>query len=792
MNNERNDQMNHGHAFAHAIETLEFGGVLEHIASGCVNEPAKAAILALRPTTNRESIERSLAAIEETIEYQSINGKLPIAETHARRWIESAVDRNEVILPEGFLDIAAVERAAIELRRRIKKEELYPALRRMVLSMTPQEEFVASIDRAIDRDAGIKDKASPALKSLRNGVRHARNDLRRYVDGVAKSLGAEEYATFTGTRYMLLLPRDKCQRREGIVHSTSQSGGSLYFEPLPLVEKNNTLETLLADVKAEEARILAELTRLVVGLAGELEQNLLLWEALDALSAKARFAEVFECIRPAYSANGTLELVDARHPLLQLSLAGEEGTAVVPLNLSLTVQERVLVITGPNAGGKTVALKTTGLVVLMYQSGLPVPCAEGTELTIFNSVHADIGDEQSIATSLSTFTSHLKHLDTMCRRANDGVLCLIDEIGDGTDPDEGAALAIAALERLIERRATVIATTHFGKVKTFALRTDGVSNASVAFDEENDRPLYRLLQGTAGRSRGIETARRLGFLPPVVDAAESMVGEESFRLEKLLSELESHKLAIERERSALEEQSEALGRLIQSCGAKERDIIDHRKDHEARARREAEDILVRARREVEDIVKDIRESAARRDVVRGSHERIRKQLDEVRARPKEPKRAVSVTPGEHVALSPTGAPGGVVMDVRNDSATVDINGKKIRVKVANLYKIKKDDETESAAPRRQQSDIQVDVEPLQSTTVDVRGQTREEALETVDVFLDRAMLNGVREVKIIHGIGEGVLVRAIDEYLADDPRVTSKRRGGLGEGGAGVSFIHLK
>jgi DNA mismatch repair protein MutS2 len=476
---------------------------------------------------------------------------------------------------------------------------------------------------------------------------------------------------------------------------------------------------------------------------------------------------------------------------LELSLGAESPPReVVPLDLRLDRTERVVVITGPNAGGKTVALKTVGLLVLMHQSGLPVPCAEGTEMALFDKIYADIGDEQSISSSLSTFTSHLRHLDAMVKTADEDALCLIDEIGDGTDPDEGAALAIASLERLQSTRAAVIASTHYGKVKSFALRSDGVGNASMVFDDENDRPLYRLLQGTAGRSRGIETARRLDFFGPVVERAQAMVGEEAFRLEQLLSELETTRLAVDRERDALRKQSQRLNALIESYDKKVHDMEEYQGEQRERIRKEAEEVLLGARKEVEAIVKQIRETDAARRAVRTGHERLGRMAESLEsavqpAHPAHPAQRLAL--GDIVSLSPSGSPCGPVLSIQGDKVTVEINGKTISAACGNLYPVEQEPAGEPAWP----VDIEVSVEPLATTQLDVRGKDREEALAAVDRFVDSAVMNAIREITVIHGVGERVLQKAIRSQLGEDPRIGSVRSGDAAEGGPGVTIARL-
>jgi DNA mismatch repair protein MutS2 len=791
MSRDRVQTQPHADTFSHAGEILEFASVLEVIASKCVNDGARERVRRLHPSTDGAWIRDRLREIAETRDYHATLGHMPIAETACQEWIGGAVHRHEIVPPEGLLALAAIERAAIEFQRSLAAETRYPTLRGIVSKMIPHDDLIAAIDRAIDSDASIKDTASPQLHSIRKEIIRARDEIRRFAETLAKSYGSSDYATYTGTRHLLLVPREKCRRKDGLVHAASHTGGSLYFEPFALVEKNNAIETLVHDERAEEARILSELSSLVTTAADELLANVDLWETLDVLEAEARFAAEFRCANPAVSPDGAVRLVDARHPLLEISVRAESsGRSVVPLNLALVREKPVLVITGPNAGGKTVSLKTLGIAVLMFQSGLPIPSGEGTGLPLFEAVHADIGDEQSIASSLSTFTSHLRHLDTMCRTAEAGTLCLIDEIGDGTDPDEGSALAIATLERLRSRGAMVVATTHYGKVKMYALKSGGVENASMAFDETGERPLYRLLQGTAGRSRGIETARRLAFDPDVVSRAEALLGEEPYRLEIVLSQLEATQLALEREREALRMQSDALNRLIAKYSEKEEALTKFKEAQQERVRKEVEGLLVEARREIEALVKRIRETEAGKTAVVEAHARVKEMLEEVRESPA-PKKAKRVVKGDIVSLSPSGEPKGPVVEVAGDTAIVEINGKRMSVKKWNVYKIA-DAGRECADKPEVEVPVNVSAEPLPTTSVDVRGETREDAIEAVDRFLDRAVLSGVQEVLIVHGVGEGVLLRAIRGLLQSDPRVDSSRQGMPGEGGMGVTVVRLK
>jgi DNA mismatch repair protein MutS2 len=566
-----------------------------------------------------------------------------------------------------MLAIAAAERAAADVRRALMGADEVPRLSAIASGIVTHMEVAEAVDRAIDVDGSIRDTASPALKSIRRDIRGLRGSLRSLSEKLVSGYGADSLGTMLGSRYVVLVPRAKIRKSTGMVHSASHSGGSLYFEPFSLVERNNELEARIADEKAEEARILEELRARIAECAGDMLSNLDVVDRLDAIRARARFANDYDCSTPAVSSDGRLRLIDARHPVLQRVLAAAGG-AQVPLRLTIEPERRLLVITGPNAGGKTVALKTVGVSSLLFQCGIPVPCALGSEIPIFERVFADIGDEQSMESSLSTFTSHLRHLDAMSRYARADSLCLIDEIGDGTDPDEGAALAIATLEKLRDRGAAVIATTHYGRIKTFALQAEGVTNASMAFEDSEGRPLYRLLQGVAGRSRGLETARRTGFDEVVVERAESYVGAEAFRLESVLADLEANLRALEAERESVVQRKGELDRLIEEYRTRSAEYDMTRKEAMRRAGREAEALLDATRREMEQLVRSIRESQADRHVIRKSREKIAelaRQATGIREQSEPTRPALErVRPGDRVALSASGTPAGVVTSVR--------------------------------------------------------------------------------------------------------------------------------
>ena len=779
--------------FDHASRALALGQVLALVGRECVNEAPRHAVTSLQPSSDPEWIKERLAEIDEYRALREQSGDIVIPETGYRAQVERIAqgERGDAVT---LRRIADGEHAVGELKRSVQeRRDSSPLLFAVASGAQADDALVRETYRALDAEGNIRDDATPELKSIRRDIAAARSRLRERADKLVNEIGSDAHATVVSGRHVLVVPRAHVKRGTGLVHGASQSGGSLYVEPLVLLDLNNELETRLADEQEEIDRILRKLSDRVRDAAPGILANADVIDRLDVIRAASRFAESFGCITPDI-VGSRIHFVRARHPLLLVAMS-RAGTHdhQVPLDLTLEPAQRLMIITGPNAGGKTVALKTVGLLSLMLQCGLPIPVAHGTEMPVFERIYADIGDEQSLESSLSTFTSHLAHLDEMTKNADARTLCLVDEIGDGTDPDEGAAIAIATLEALLRSRAAVIATTHYGRIKTFALETDGVANASMAFEDETARPLFRLLEGIAGRSRGIETARRVGFGSHIVDRAEAILGGEAFRLEAALARLEAAHAEWERERARLEALRVELEKTLAASREKELSYTLTKKEATRKAAREAEELLRNARREAEDAVRLVREGAARKENIREGRARLDKALDEVRAH-LQPETAFSpldrVAVGDKVSLSPTGSPWGIVVELDRKDAMVDFAGKRIRARINKLYPAAGVDPREGRAEMRPVS--RLEYEPVSEMEIMVRGMDRESALEEVSKFIDRAVLTGLNEVKIIHGFGEQILARAVKDALSRDPRVRSWRGAEPHEGGLGVTFATLR
>ncbi|HEY5134073.1 MAG TPA: Smr/MutS family protein [Candidatus Krumholzibacteriaceae bacterium] len=784
--------------FAHAAEKLEFGAVLDIVAGFARSERSMRAIRAIRLA---DSPAQSIHLQEEIVELMRLGDmgeSLPLSgwrDSHAL--VEAARAEGHLYTGEELAGIANAEVKASEVARflAVHSGEL-PLLLVRRGEFAIQDDLLSRIRRAIGPDHEVLDRASERLSKLRGELGVLRNRLRRQFSEFTSRIGGGkgyEFVTVRGERYVVSLPRGEAGRLKGIVHQTSASGASQYIEPLEFVDENNRLESLREEERDEVTRILLELSREVLRRKDALLGNQETLLALDLVSAKAEFARRFRCVMPAHAVDGSLVLRGARHPLLERRLA-EEGMAraVKPLDMSCAGDLKALVISGPNAGGKTIVLKTVGLLVLMDRAGLLIPCEHGTAIPHYDMVFVDIGDDQSIEESLSTFSSRVVQLKRIIERANERSLVLVDEIGDGTDPEEGAALAEAVLERLIPACGRVIVTTHLTSLKGWAHGTAGAMNATLEFDPDRLEPLFILKMGVPGRSWGIEMAGRLGLPQEIIERAKATLGSESLRLEELLAHLEKTERLVVEERNELRTKEALLAGLIESY----RDRLDRfkkeRDDLVTKAREEALDIVTSTRRDMERLIREIKTTQAGSTAIREAHTHVEekrrgfeKKLSAregaSRARPGE------LRPGMWVEIASLGKEGKIVsLDATRAFLELD-GGLRVETLIGDLYASRT-----QAAPRREKK-VSWTMEPQEAVSgeISIRGLEKAEALERVDVFLDRAVLQGLRTVTVIHGIGKGILKRALYDMLRKDSRVSGVHPGDPGRGGDGVAVVDL-
>lgn len=786
--------------YEHASEKLEFDCLLELVGAYARSERSREAIAAFSRISSVSEIERRQGEVAELLALMEEGEALfPAGWRDSWEVLQSVNVEGMAAGGEDLAAIAAGELAAIETGGRLEKHmERCSLLSAYRGGISGQQELVSRISRTIGPDFEVTDTASKILAGIRRQTDELRKRLRKeFADFAGDKGGGKgyEFVTVRGERYVIALPRGTAAGIKGIVHQASGSGASLFVEPLEFVESNNKLESLLEEERREIQRILRELTSEVFRLRDVLiaNQNTLL--SLDVLSAMASFAKHFHCTRPAHSPDGTLILAGARHPLLEKRLAGDTGEGTItPLDLVCGPELKTLVISGPNAGGKTVALKTTGLLLMMDGAGMLLPCREGTVLPAYGKLFVDIGDDQSIERSLSTFSSRIERLKGILELADTDSLVLIDEIGDGTDPEEGAALAEAVLERLTGKGARTIVTTHLRALKGWAHGRGGAINATLEFDSERLEPLYRLKMGVPGRSWGIEMAGRLGLDPGIVDSARMCMDADAVRMEELLAHLERTELLVNRQREELIKREQTLGELIKNYREKINTFQRDQDDMVEEARREALEIVSSTRREMENLVREIRSTQAERAAIRNAKDQLQKRKDEfeqaaARRGPVAPVRPEDIHEGTWYEIISLGQPGRVIVSDGAPRVTLELKGGlRVETRVDDLAPA--GDIPRPAAGGRV-SWTADSFEPVTSELM-IRGLERVDALDRVDNYIDRAVLQGMQTVTIIHGVGKGVLKRAIYDMLKKDPRVADVHPGEPARGGDGVAIVHLK
>ncbi len=797
--------------WAVALEALEYPAVLEAVAAHAATEPGRRHLLRLRPgggigdlPREYDRIEALVAALErgEPLPFDGVRDIAPA--------LEAAALPGTRLDPADLLAVAAVAAASRRLRKLLRGDrESFAALQPLDESLADLPELEAHIGRALDESTGeVRDAASPELKRIRKAIASVENRSRSRLEALVRRYTGKGWLLESGftlreDRYVLAVRAPHRGKIRGIVHGASASGGTFFIEPEELVQLGNERRRLAEEEREEIRRILLHLTDEVREHLPELAGSLGAIAHLDSLQARAAFARRLEAFRPRLGGD-TLRLVGARHPLLAL----RKGLAeTVPLDLTLEPSGRVLVITGPNAGGKTVALKTVGLATALAHAGIWPPCGEGTVLPALGGWHVLIGDEQSLEGDLSSFSAHLAHLNEVFEEAAGPKLVLVDEIASGTDPGEGAALAMAFLETAVERGWWTLVTTHMGALKAFAHRTEGVRNGSMQFDREELRPTYRFLPDLPGSSYALEIARRVGLPEFLLERARELLGEERERLEDLINELADRLGETERAHRDLEiRRSEAAGleHLLRERLAR----LDAEADRRTReAADEAERILREANRAFEHAVKEIREKQASHEAIKKAKQLLESQKEKVERirRPPPPEkrmapagRAVETEPGEagagplrvgDTALLPGGARGEVLalqggrVQVATGSVKVWLDAEEVK-KAGGPGADRGGGVKVSIASREE-------VAPV-SPELQLRGMRVEEAEAALEKYLEDLAMVGLSRARVVHGKGTGALRAMVHELLNGHPLVRHWRLGEAGEGGDGVTIVELK
>ena len=819
-------------------QKIGFDRLREQVAALCTMRAARGLLAAEGFTTSAREIVRRLSLADEMRLLLEMNPDFPggdypdMDHVVAKLRVEGAfLDVEEVVTLRRALAMVGQLVAFIGARG-----QQYPALYDLTRGVEAFPAIVQRIDAIIDPFCAVRDGASPELAEIRRAIREREGQAAKRLQQVlaaAKSAGIVDADAQLSVRDgKTVIPVSAANKRKlnGFIHDESATGRTFYVEPVEVVELNNELRELEYAERREIVRILTEFTETVRPDAELIAASGDYLAEVDMLRAKGRWASANGCVKPIVSTDDRLVLKDARHPLLQQTLRAQ-GREIVPLNMQLDKRKRILVISGPNAGGKSVCLKTTGIVQYMFQCGFPVPASEISELPVFGSIFIDIGDEQSIDNDLSTYSSHLVNMKNMLSGASDRTLVLIDEFGSGTEPTIGGAIAEAILERLLERGCYGVITTHYANIKYYAANTEGIANGAMMFDVQHIRPLFRLETGKPGSSFAVEIARKIGLPEEIIRAASDKAGPDHINLEKQLREIARDKHYWEQKRDRIRVTDRKVEELEQTYAGQLAAIRAERQAILKKARQEAEALIAGANRQIENTIRTIREAQAEKEITRLA----RKELDDFRtaaveaeaarrdadiareierierrqqrraerkaqqgeknvspSAPEPPKKR-EVEPGAKVRMAGQEMVG-EVRSVKGRKAQVAFGQMLTSVDKELLTVVSNNEYREATRPATARTVVSADISARKLAFrdhIDVRGMRAAEALEMVQQFVDDALMLGVESVTILHGKGTGALKEEIRRYLRTVPEVESAVDEHADRGGAGITVVKL-
>ena len=777
------------------LRVLEFPKIRARMAALATTEMGRACALELQPSSDPFLVRRMQQQTEEASTVLAYNGSNPMAAfTDVRPFLKLA-QIGSTLSAKAILQIADAMKASRLVRSALVTDrEDTPLLTELGSRLYANRRLEEDIFDAILSEDEISDHASSELNDIRRHIRVLNDRIRDKLNSIVRSPSTVKYLmdaiiTMRNGRYVVPVKAECRANVPGIVHDQSGTGSTLFIEPMSVVEAGNELKQWAIKEKNEIERILAAFSAQIgpdAELIGDSLENL---AEIDMIFARAALGRSMNAVPPKLNEEGRVNLIRARHPLI-------DPDKVVPSNLWLGEDFTTLVITGPNTGGKTVTLKTVGLLSLMAQAGMQIPAAYGAELAIFDEIFADIGDEQSIEQSLSTFSSHMTNIVDILERVTENSLVLFDELGAGTDPTEGAALAMAILNRLLERKVRTMATTHYSELKVFALSTPGVENASVEFNVETLRPTYRLSIGVPGKSNAFEISRKLGLPEEIIDSAKEKLSGDQVRFEDVIANAEYHRQIAEKERKLAEEAHLETQKLRDEAEKLRSDLAAHRERDLRKAKDEARRILQRAQRESEQLIADLKKKSSgelKEHELHAMRAKLQSAIDEnsekieVPAGVGEVPKTVQI--GDAVELVNLGTKATILtLPDSKGECTVQAGALKLKAKLKDMRTAQPD------KPKKQiksANRLHVSARPVE-TECDVRGCNLEEALMAVDLFLDGAVLNHLRTVSIIHGKGTGVLRAGIHKHLKTHAAVKEFRLGRYGEGEDGVTIVTMK
>lgn len=784
-----------------SLRVLEYYKIKDKIKEYTHTTAGKDIIENLEPYTNIYEVREHLEETNEALLLLSKKGSAPFEGIYDVREALSRASKGAALMPTQLIRIAQMLRCARLFQNYVgskKDSEASRVLEDICIGIVPIKKLEDEIFIAIISDDEISDRASSLLFNLRRSLKEKNASVKEKVNSLVRSNAKylqESLYTIRGDRYVIPVKIEHKSSVPGIVHDQSSSGATLFIEPMSLVHLNNEIKEIMLKEKAEVERILAELSyKIYENIDIVLNNANIVWE-LDFIFAKAKYAIEINAIIPIVNDEGKIDIIEARHPLI-------DPKVVVPSNIYLGRGFTSLVITGPNTGGKTVTLKTVGLIQLMAMSGILIPARDGSMVSFFKEIFADIGDEQSIEQSLSTFSSHMTNIVNIIEKADKSTLALFDELGAGTDPTEGAALAVSILENLRERGTKVVATTHYSELKGYALKTTGVENASVEFNVDTLSPTYRLIIGVPGKSNAFEISKRLGLPDYIIKNAKENISKETLEFEELVQSLQEKSIKAERDARMAEVLKLEASKLKDKYQEKLYKLENIRENAMYEAQREAKSLIRNAKEESDVILKNMRELEKRgypseaRQLLEQERMKIKNKLESLEIHVEKSnedlgEKLKTVKEGQEVYL-PSFDQKVIVISKPDSRGEVQVQAgiMKITVKVDDLRlsKVTEGDKKKAKIIKRE---LKLNLRNV-STSVDLRGMDAQEAIYSVDKYLDDAYLGGLKEVTIIHGKGTGVLRNTITDMLRRHGHAKAYRLGNYGEGGSGVTVVELK
>lgn len=784
---------------------LEFSKVVEHLAQLALSPLGKKHVIQIQPHSDITLIHKQIGEVTELRDILDFDDPFPLSGLQdITASLKKAQISGNFLLPNEFVSVVQT----LEVGRRIndyfrdEREEKYPLLTKIINQISIFRSIEKEIKRCIDvSNFEIFDKATPNLNRIRQSIKIHEQRIRKKLDDMASNFSRQGYLQenliVVRDGRLVLMVKDEHQKKvKGLIHDQSSTGSTLFVEPFETLELNNQIRSLKLEERREIEKILINLTELIRDQLPAIQQSVGGLAALDFIYAKARFSQEIHGSQPAINQSNQIEIIKGRHPLL--ALRQDSSRPVVPLDLVIGENFRTLVISGPNAGGKTVALKTVGLLCLMTACGLHIPADASSNIAIFKNIFAAIGDQQSIENDLSTFSSHIASLREIVNQASALDLILIDEIGAGTDPDEGAALAIAILEKLTETECITMVSTHQGALKVFAHETKNVENGSMEFNRETLEPTYHFRLGIPGSSYAYEIAKRWGLSERITDRARTLVGNKKDKFESLLNDLETRMQKNRSISSELSIKQNQLDGLIKLYQEKYDQLSQNEQDLKKKAITESSEIVQQANKAIESAIRQIREEQASKEAIRNAHRLIQEQKEKIREQEKRIKRKKDKTPvikkaldnvaiGDEVFWS-TYQSDGIVLSKPDAAGKVLIQTGEVKIK-APLSEL-----TSPSKTSQKSNDIKINVkfDQIKNNEIDIRGFRVDEALIAVDKFLDEAILSGLDQIYIIHGKGTGALREAIHEYLDRNLQVKSKGFPKWSLGDTGMTIVELK